>query len=70
MRDKMEPAPNSVATRSKLKRPTRPQFKPPTISRMSVIRFKGFIVFFMRMSDAGQEGGSRRSRTRSRFPSC
>jgi hypothetical protein len=34
MRDKREPAPNSVATKSKLKRPTRPQFKPPTMRKI------------------------------------
>jgi hypothetical protein len=30
-----------------LNSPTRPQLRPPTIRRMRVIRFKGFIAFSM-----------------------
>src|SRR5512142_2154265 len=43
----MDPAPNSVATRSKLSKPTRPQLRPPTMSRIRVMRFNGFIAFSM-----------------------
>jgi hypothetical protein len=32
-----------AATRSKLSRQTRPQFSPPTINRIKVVRFRTFI---------------------------
>src|SRR5205085_4773067 len=56
MRLRGDIAPNSAATRSKPNRPTRPQFRPPTISSTSVSVSTIFILSLQMFPDRATAG--------------